>query len=275
MKESWQERLKRFEATPPPQVWNRVEESLEQDPASVAERLQAYTAPPPAGLWDRIEQQLDAAVPAEESAPVVVMPRRRSTFYTYMAAAAVLIAVLVGTALLLNRKPNEVPVAVRTETPAAPVTEPTPAPLHSAEASAPGNDMASVPVTAPDEAAAARRGQVTATRSANPTGRSGFAAPVGVNRNVYASAHPGAGQAAAATASLDEDRYLVRSYNNGSTVRFSKKVSAVVDCAEHATGFTQSLCKVSIGAVQEKLASSVTTDFGGLIERLQDLEKTK
>ncbi|TCZ74521.1 hypothetical protein [Flaviaesturariibacter aridisoli] len=273
MKETWQDRLKRFEAMPPPQLWDRVEASLEQDPASVAERLQAFTAPPPAGMWDRIEQQLDGTATAEE-APVVAFPRRRNSFFAYAAAAALIGAILVGTTLLLNRNEPAPAVAVRTGQPAtAPAA--TTAPLHTAaapeEAATTQTDI-DVAITAPANNPAATRADQTASRVPARSAAPGPA--VRVPANTYASASL-ARTAPAHTAALDEDRYLVRSYNNGSTVRFSKKVSPVVDCAEHSTGFSQSLCKVSIGAVQEKMALSVVTDFGGLIERLQDLETSK
>ncbi|RYZ18938.1 MAG: hypothetical protein EOO16_21240 [Chitinophagaceae bacterium] len=272
MKETWQDRLKQFEATPPPQLWDRVEAALEQDPASVAERLQAFTAPPPAGMWDRIEQQLEGAVTAED-APVVAFPRRRNSFFAYAAAAALIGAILVGTTLLLNRNEPAPAVAVRTGQPATPPAEVT-APLHSAdapEATAPQTDN-DVATTEPATNPAATRADHTASRV--PTRSASSSPAVSVPANTYASASL-ARTAPVHTAALDEDRYLVRSYNNGSTVRFSKKVSPVVDCAEHSTGFSQSLCKVSIGAVQEKMALSVVTDFGGLIERLQDLETSK
>ncbi|RYY39433.1 MAG: hypothetical protein EOO08_10410 [Chitinophagaceae bacterium] len=275
MKETWQERLKRFEAAPPASVWNRVENALEQDPASVAERLQAWEAAPPAGLWNRIEQQLDATAAPVEEVPVVALPRRRRTFFAYAAAAAVLGAVLIGSALLLNRKPEDVSIA-HTAQPVAPpqqsnpgspdtVTQPAQeADNESSVASAtPANDSYDSPAT--DNNAA----------PAHSARRQPDYGAAGTRNSAFAAATPAVAHRPAAATVIDEDRYLVRAYNNGSTVRYSKKVSAVVDCAEHSTGFTQSLCKVSIGAVQERIASSMSTDFGGLIERLQDLEKTR
>ena len=272
MKETWQERLQRFEAKPPARVWDRVEEALEQDPASVAERLQAFSAPPPAGLWDRIERALDEPVVPEE-APVKALPRQQRSFFAYAAAAALIGAILVSTAILLNRNHQAPALAVHTEQPAAPAQAP--APLSTAETPpvAPPSDN-SVAVTAPaGEAAPARTTTSPASTTAAPA--EGKPAAVAVPANTYASASLARNAPVHAATAIDEDRYLVRSYNNGNTVRFSKKVSAVVDCAEHSTGFSQSLCKVSIGAVQEKVALSVGTDFGGLIERLQDLETSK
>src|SRR4051812_3925301 len=132
MKENWQERLKRYEATPPARLWDRVEESLDQDPASVAERLHAYAPTPPAGLWDRIEQQLDSATETE-LAPVVPI-RRRNSFYAYAAAAAILGILLVGSALLLNRHRATAPSVAMRENGKAPVVT-GPAPFHSANPS--------------------------------------------------------------------------------------------------------------------------------------------
>lgn len=269
MKQTWQERLQRFEATPPARVWDRVEEQLD-DPASVAERLQAFTAPPPAGLWNKIEQQLDAeaALPAE--APVVLLPRRRRSFFAYAAAAAILGVLLVGSAILLNRQQATPPVAVHsgtpTSTPAAPQVE---APVAVAPAPTTASDVPAVPARTPAAARTTPRATAGVTPAPEPT------TIAALPQRTFASATLARRSTAAAPARIDDERYLVRAYNNGNTVRFSKKVSAVVDCAEHATGFSQSLCKVSIGAAQEKMATTVSTGFGGLMERLQDLETSK
>ncbi|RYY85370.1 MAG: hypothetical protein EOO15_17260, partial [Chitinophagaceae bacterium] len=153
MKETWQERLKRFEATPPDRVWDRLAESLEQDPASVAERLQSWEATPPAGLWDRIEQQLDASQEAVGTeAPVLAMPRRRRTFFAYAAAAALLGAVLIGSALLLNRKQG--PSVAQT---VPPVPNPAPAeapPFHSSDNGTGTEEPNSAATTTPGRPAA-------------------------------------------------------------------------------------------------------------------------
>jgi|GEM_PF-4664786 len=253
MNESWTERLNRYEAPLPEGAWERLSDRLDQQETSALQhRMQAYETIPPSRLWERIEEALDAA----PSAPVLAVPARRRSFFLYAAAAAVVGAVLVGSAvLLLRHRPAEDTVATNT------VARPAPA-LPAPEATE------KQPETTGDLAAGAVIPEATEQTPEDPSGhrpaaarRAGTAAQVALARHNH----------------VDDERYLVRAYNNGNTVRFSKKVSEVMDCAEHSTGFSQSLCQVSIGMVQDKLATnatSVSTDFGGLIEQLRDLEKT-
>ncbi|RYY99135.1 MAG: anti-sigma factor [Chitinophagaceae bacterium] len=249
MSEQWIERLKHFEAPPPAAAWDRVEESL--DAAPLAGRLQEFAAPPPPGLWDRIESELDApaAGPAIE-APV--LPRRRRNLVPYLAAAAVVGAILVATPLLFQRS-GPAPVAHQDRPSVSTGTQPATVPEPGSDTGAAQTTIARVPpAESLDTEPAPDRPE---TRTVKPAPRS----------------HTGALSASIAGA----DRYLVRTHQDGHKVRLSKKVSPVFDCAEHSTGFSWSLCQVSIGVLQEKLAaepSAVNTDFGGLIDRLMDLE---
>jgi hypothetical protein len=260
--ETWIDRLKNFEAKPPANLWAGIEDGLDREPGSVSTRLQAFEVTPPSALWDRIEQDLDADVAA--NTPVIELPRKRRSLVTYLAAAAIITVVLLGTALLLNEKPGHSPAPIAGTTPGR-------APVESAIPTK--NNPATEPNQLPAHGTTPKTGSSYSSSSQDD---------VAANAD-YGSFTPNTNSLARATASLgsspmthhisiDEDRYLVRAYNNGSTVRFSKKVSAVMDCAELSTGFSKSLCVASIGAVQEKLATYVNTDFGGLIERLQQLE---
>jgi hypothetical protein len=310
MEEKWIDKLKKFETPPPAGLWDLVASALDEERPPLAQKLLNFEAPPPPAAWDRIAQQLDQK-PEEAGAPVIELSRRRS-FAPYLAAAALIGILLVGAALLFNRP--GVPAQgdgnlARIDTPASKAAMAT-APVSHAEDSLPVNETAANSVenhttaAAPAgtlktsrSAAASTKEKTTyhfegsesvaanATASANSTysfsPANGLAnmrasnletAPQAWTR--LRSATPAPTASAAPAHHVDDERYLVRAYNNGSVVRFSKKVSPVVDCAENATGFTQSLCRVSIGAVQDKLATAVTTDFGSLMERLLDLEKS-
>ncbi|RYY90291.1 MAG: hypothetical protein EOO15_03240 [Chitinophagaceae bacterium] len=265
MEQKWIDKLKNFEAQPPAGLWDRLDSALDgMEQASFARKLQDFEATPPPAAWDKIARQLDAAA-APAAAPVVELKRRRS-FAPYIAAAAIIGILLVGAAVLFNR-PFE---TVKDNTLAQSDT-----PVRRQVPTASDTPVAETPVAAP--------GSIAATPDVVPATRTAAEVHVPtVHRNLPSTQNTArttaANDAAIASAGnhphhVDDERYLVRAYNDGSVVRFSKKVSPVVDCAENSSGFTQSLCRVSIGAVQDKVASALTTDFGSLIERLQDLEK--
>jgi hypothetical protein len=72
-------------------------------------------------------------------------------------------------------------------------------------------------------------------------------------------------------------RYLTVAHDDGTKVRLSKKVYPVINCAEQ-TGTAWSKCKENIQALQEKMATSMSaasTDFGGLMDMLKDLEENR
>jgi hypothetical protein len=279
MEQKWIDKLKNYEAMPPAQLWDRVESALEQGGPAFARKLQDFEAAPPLTAWDRIEAQLETA--PEAAAPLVAMPSRRRSFAPYLAAAALIGVIAVSAALLFNRPETGTDRTIaRIDTPAQKAITGTKA---ETAPDSPANTGTNVAVSdeRPKESRPFENDQATntiaSTRSNNNNSRQ-----VSNDKTLRASGdpvQPAARSLASNTGgtthsrSVDEERYLVRAYNDGSVVRFSKKVSPVVDCAENATGFTQSLCRVSIGAVQDKLATSVTTDFGSLMERLQDLEK--
>jgi hypothetical protein len=72
-------------------------------------------------------------------------------------------------------------------------------------------------------------------------------------------------------------RYLTVAHDDWTKFRLSKKVYPVINCAEQ-TGTAWSKCKESIQALQAKMATSVnaaSTDFGGLMDMLKDLEENR
>jgi hypothetical protein len=73
-------------------------------------------------------------------------------------------------------------------------------------------------------------------------------------------------------------RYLTVAHEDGTKVRLSKKVYPVINCAQQTASAISSKCKESIKALQEKMATSVnaaSTDFGGLMDMLKDLEENR
>jgi hypothetical protein len=73
-------------------------------------------------------------------------------------------------------------------------------------------------------------------------------------------------------------RYLTVAHDDGTKVRLSKKVYPVINCAQQTASSISSKCRESIKALQEKMATSVnaaSTDFGGLMDMLKDLEENR
>jgi hypothetical protein len=73
-------------------------------------------------------------------------------------------------------------------------------------------------------------------------------------------------------------RYLTVAHEDGTKVRLSKKVYPVINCAQQTASAITAKCKESIKALQEKMATSVSaasTDFGGLMDMLKDLEENR
>jgi hypothetical protein len=73
-------------------------------------------------------------------------------------------------------------------------------------------------------------------------------------------------------------RYLTVAHDDGTKVRLSKKVYPVINCAQQTASAISAKCKESIKALQEKMATSVnaaSTDFGGLMDMLKDLEENR
>ena len=71
-------------------------------------------------------------------------------------------------------------------------------------------------------------------------------------------------------------RYMTLAMDNGETVRLSKKVLPVFECADNATANIRKRCKENIENLQQKMASSLaspTTDFAGLIDMIKTLEE--
>ncbi|MDB5196045.1 MAG: hypothetical protein JWP88_415 [Flaviaesturariibacter sp.] len=79
---------------------------------------------------------------------------------------------------------------------------------------------------------------------------------------------------AIAAAKVSPNRYMTMANNDGKTVRLSKKVYPVIDCAEKTEESTWSKCKENIQSMQAKMSASVGAgDFGGLIDMIKSLEE--
>lgn len=79
---------------------------------------------------------------------------------------------------------------------------------------------------------------------------------------------------AIASSKASSNRYMTMANDDGKTVRLSKKVYPVIDCAEKTQESTWSRCKENIQAMQAKMSASIGAgDFGGLIDMIKSLEE--
>src|SRR5215218_5960738 len=91
MNDNIRQKLFNYSETPPVSAWNRIAEALEENP-EYAQKLDDFEQQPPAGIWEKIDQQLSATK---------VIPLRTKLF-KYAMAAAVLIAITVGSIIYLK-----------------------------------------------------------------------------------------------------------------------------------------------------------------------------
>ncbi|MFN2457447.1 MAG: hypothetical protein ABR502_04525 [Chitinophagaceae bacterium] len=71
-------------------------------------------------------------------------------------------------------------------------------------------------------------------------------------------------------------RYTTYTNENGNTVRLSKKLYPVFDCADKSTALSNKRCKENIQSLQRKMASSAispSNDFASIIDMIKSLEK--
>jgi hypothetical protein len=74
------------------------------------------------------------------------------------------------------------------------------------------------------------------------------------------------------------NRYMTVANTAGQTVRLSRKVYPVIDCARKTEASTWSRCKENIQALQARMATTVggaAGDFGGLMDMIKSLEENQ
>lgn len=79
-----------------------------------------------------------------------------------------------------------------------------------------------------------------------------------------------------ATNKISSTRYITMAKEDGKTIRLSKKIYPVIDCAAKTDALAWSRCKENIQAMQAKMATSVGAaggDFGGLMDMIKNLEE--
>lgn len=108
MSSDLQNKLSRFEATPPTGVWDKIADVLDAEQA-FSKRLYDYQETPQTDVWKKIESLLEAPVPAKV-VPFTTSYRRP---IQYISAAGIIAAILVSAALLMKKPTQELFLLLR------------------------------------------------------------------------------------------------------------------------------------------------------------------
>jgi negative regulator of sigma E activity len=230
-------KLSDFTETPPSRVWTAVEAALEQEMPVLSQKLGDYSVTPPAVVWRKIESGLQKK---KEPARIILF---RNKLTRIAAAAVILFAVFLGVRLFTPTAETNVITAVP-ELPGAAQ------PLQSGEEEKPAVENNDSPMV---KRSAEKKERVVA-RTADKTSRAKRYEKKPVAVKTF--------------------RYTTMSNEEGETVRLSKKVAPVFNCAEAKIKTLSYYCRENIKLMQEKIGSSISpsTDFAGLIDLIKTLE---
>ena len=249
-----QKKLTSFEETPPPGVWDKIADALDEE-ENFASRLYNYTAQPPLTAWNNIEKGLD-----EEKSVVKIIPfATRFNKIIRVAAAAAILAIIATTAFLVLQR-SEDGVAKVGNTPTIPSTQ----------TITQGSKQSKI---GPDPVASAAVVSIKET----PTKQAKF------RRRLLNIIQPQALLTSIAVAGKfipenvikeamfdDEslDNYMVFTDGAGMTMRMPKKLFPLVSCKDGDRS-----CRQRIKSLQKKISSaSVSTDFGAVLEMLHQVQ---
>jgi hypothetical protein len=256
MDDTLQNKLTRFEETPPAGVWNKIADALAEE-ENFANRLYNYTQTPPTTTWPAIEKNIGKQASA---AKVIPFTTRFKKPIRYIAAASIIGLIAVATTLLLRRTEAGAPQAGSTAT--VPVTTQAPVP-QPRQNKMPQTSVASVPVSAaikeptPKTVTFKRRllNLIQPQKFLTTVAVAGAFAPEKVIKEALFN-------------NRSLDNYMVFSDGNGMAMRMPKKLFPLVQCEDGDAS-----CRQRIQSLQQKISSaSLATDFGAIIEMLHRVQ---
>jgi hypothetical protein len=304
---SIQQKLLSLEATPPPGLWEKIAEDLDEAELEhqFPSTLYALSVPPPAGVWEKISQSLDAtadqniadkllayevvppaaawnsikiALDAEHEA-AIPEHRRFSPLLRYAAAAAVVgILAWAGITLLNNNKETTNPEdkVARQEQPAAPapqIATPTTEEVVTLNEEASTNNTTNVVANtedARDDAALENSKRTYASLNASNNSKIKQAANFYFGEPVSTGTPRGLNFGDPAYMPVpvkDLNRYIVLMTPDGNFIRMSNKFGDLVCCV---SGEEQDEdCKDQLKKWRDKMASpSATHSTGNVMDML-------
>lgn len=260
MSNDLQNKLFHFEADPPKEVWNKIADALDADAEQTfPQRLLNYEEQPPAGIWDKIEAGLEESGPAVKVIPITWFKKP----LRYVAAAASIIAIVFMATNLANKNAATGSMVGGTET----IT--------------PANQSSVLPLDQPNITKSNEQTQheapaIASAEEPNETARPkrkrspAFIRPQNIFRS-FSFSQRFLPQKAEKKERLDFsglDNYMVYSDGDGNAIRVPKKLFHLVYCEDDDDS-----CRERIRRLQKKMAASATTtDFGGVLEILRQLQ---
>jgi hypothetical protein len=257
MNSNLQNKLSRFEATPPGEVWDKIAEALDNENA-FAQRLYNYREIPKTNIWEKIESSIEEVAPAK----VVPFTTRYRKPIKYIAAAGILAVILVSATLLMKRtEAGSVETSQNETIPAkdAVIQKPAAAPTINSNnrietaAIVQNNIQRNV-----SEAGSKQKRFLSFIRPQNifrAIVLSGNFVPADVEQNELFS-----------FSKLND--YMVYSDGDGNAMKVPKKLFTLVNCADG-----DGSCRERILSMQQKLSSaSIPADFTGVLEMLRQLQ---
>jgi hypothetical protein len=260
MSSDLQNKMFHFEADPPKEVWNKIAGALDADnEQEFPQRLFNYEVQPPVNIWDKIEASLE-----EESAIKVIPITRYKKPLRYIAVAASIIAAFFLTTNLLNKKTGTGSVIGGTET----VNTTNQSSILPLDNSGTQPGVAIVPKKTVSTTAA----ENDVTNDEKTVRRRSLVSIRPQNILSIASIKKGFIPAIASKEVLfdfsEMNNYMVYSDGKGNAMRVPKKLFSLLFCADGDYS-----CNERIRQLQQKMATSATTtDFGGILEILRQLQ---
>lgn len=265
MSSNWENKLFHFEAEPPAAAWNAIAAGLDEQQAQYPKKLYHYTEQPPDTAWAGIEAQLQQP----PSAKVMALPAKRNAV-RYAAAAAILIFIA-GIAYFTSGT-GEQPVAGATinnsllnNVPAAPPVKreikhfnvpPQPSDASKGSLAVKEKRIPKYTIASNNQSGLVSRKQSQINLPEEPSFATGLDV-VPQEKNIIDTDRA--------------DRYMIATPADGQPVRLPKKVYSAFACPEDDPN--HQACELQLTLLQQKMSSSLTTDFAHFLDLLKNLQE--
>lgn len=231
-----QNKLLHYEVSPPPEAWDKIAASLNENiPGSFSEKLYQFETNPPKQVWEKIDQNLDSKKQEAKVVPFYVRYRRP---LKYSSAIAIFIFAAVLVSLLISKKTeSELPVD------------------HTVNIST-KKDSSILFESKEDQ-----QKKSVSTKNNSPS----------VSKTSQVTVNPVDNDIVSGNLS---DKYMIYYDADGNTIRLPKKIFNAFVCPLDRPDNAD--CKQRLKKLKEKFASSaVTADFNGILEILRSLQENQ
>jgi hypothetical protein len=255
MSSQLQNKLLHYQVQPPERVWNKIAASLEEDISlSLSEKLYQYKQDPPPSVWQNIVMQISMTIP--EKTKIIPFHARYGRLLKYSGAVAIFIFIAVLTSLLMSKK-------TESELPAQGIVQNNVIKNRPPKAS-PDSDQ----ISSPAEEKENTKPERVIARSKVAKDRRGDSQAFSFIENFLPRQ---AEKNEIVRSSIDADKYMMYSDDDGNVIRLPKKIFSAFACPTEDL-----ICKQRLQQLREKFAASATTaDFTGLLQILKDLQENQ